>query len=75
MELFDQLVEAAHPTAENERLSQSHCGLSPSTCSQILRYLLLVWCPDDIAVECGVSLQTVYNIQNNLVRYGFTGKL
>ena len=73
MDQFDQRVEAAYPAALDEQ-PRSHRGLPPSTRAQVLRYLLLAWHPDNIAVECGVSLQTIYNIQNNLVRYGSTGK-
>ncbi len=74
IDLFDQLVKATHSTAEDERPPPSHRGLSLSTRSQILRYLLLTWRSDNIAVKCGVSLQTVYNIQNNIIRYRSTEK-
>src|SRR5436309_13902542 len=42
---------------------------------QMLRYLLLGWCPDAIAEECCVSISTVYKMQSNLMRYGSITKL
>ena len=47
MDLFDQHVQAAFPTALDER-PRPRRGLSASTRSQILRYLLLGWRPEDI---------------------------
>ncbi|KKA22574.1 hypothetical protein T310_3365 [Rasamsonia emersonii CBS 393.64] len=55
------------PERPRRRLTR---GLSPVKRAQILRYLLLGWRPDNIASECHVAVRTVYNIQNNLMRYG-----
>jgi Homeodomain-like domain len=73
MDLFDQRVQAAYPTALDER-PRPRRGLSSSICSQVLRYLLLGWRPEDIVDECGVSRRTVYNMQANLARYGSPAK-
>ena len=38
--------------------------------AKAVRYLLLGWHPREIAEECRCSLQTIYNIRNNLWMYG-----
>jgi hypothetical protein len=35
-----------------------------------MHYLLLAWDVKNIAEQCNVSLQTVYTVENNLMRYG-----
>lgn len=44
--------------------------LSAPVRSKIVRYLLLHWCPDAIALEVLCSLNTVYNVQENLFIWG-----
>jgi len=45
-------------------------GLPAPKRARILRYLLLGWRPHAIAEECNVGERTVYNIEENLFRYG-----
>ena len=40
----------------------------------MVRYLLLAWDVKNIAEQCNVSLQTVYTVENNLIRYGSVRK-
>ena len=40
----------------------------------MLRYLLLGWDIKNIAEQCNVSQQTVYTVENNLMRYGSVHK-
>jgi len=40
----------------------------------MLRYMLLGWDVKNIAEQCNVSQQTVYTVENNLMRYGSVRK-
>ena len=57
-----------------ERPRNIHRGLPASTRARLLRYLLLAWHPSAIADECGVSLSTIYQVEQNLIRYGGVGR-
>ena len=63
-------IDATGPT-EHERLRpQKPRGISADKCAQMMRYLLLAWDVKKTAEQCNVSQQTVYTVENNLVRYG-----
>jgi len=44
--------------------------LPPSLRARILRFLLLGWRPDAIALEVHYGIRVVYNIEENLFIYG-----
>jgi len=44
--------------------------LAPALRARILRFLLLGWRPDAIALEVYCSTRVVYNIEENLFMYG-----
>ena len=73
--LATDATEATEATTEHERpRPQKPRGISADKCAQMLRYLLLGWDIKNIAEQCNVSQQTVYTVENNLMRYGSVRK-
>src|SRR2546427_685453 len=67
-------AQARRPPRIPRELITKGRGLDIRTRLDIHRFLLLGWREDSIANHVGVSLSTVYQIEQNLKRYGSTRK-